>query len=552
MDNVDRFKKRKQIMRDSAAGNGMLIGPVDKSLVDQFLHSDADLESVDATEQVFAEKYDFEFNVEVSEAEVQELLAEVGKGFDKDKFDNLLCACRKDVLNAVVAPFGLGRIVSNFDKNGGNVDTINNAREGVYATDYEKGAYAGRGDYNTQEYHSHKKYIEKNRLDAGVQDQGNLTDGYTGDGMAPNSKRDLDHVMSAKEIHDDPGRVLADVYGPDVANMDSNLTSTDRAINRSKGSKEAKEFAAYLDGKKAERNSRINELKSKPNISDQERKELNKLEKLDSVDVKELIAKDDEARKKYNAVLFKEYYGSKKFLTNTAKTSAMEGGKMGTQQALGLVICEFFEATFDEVKDIYVNGYAAGYDDPRFFMVLKQRLSHISARIAARWKDACKAFAGGFISGFLSNLVTVVINMFVRTGKRMVRIIREGFFSLIRAIKLLCFPPEGMTFAEAAHEASKLIGTGLVIAGGVLLETAIDGLIKATPWLEPFADILTVVLVGALTGIASTFVVYGIDKMDLFKVNDKAKHEYVMGKLEANLERMIANGEAVIAEMAIV
>jgi hypothetical protein len=223
---------------------------------------------------------------------------------------------------------------------------------------------------------------------------------------------------------------------------------------------------------------------------------------------------------------------------------------MGAQQALGLLLCEFFQAFFDEIKDIYKNGFENGFEQQRFFEILKNRLTRISQRIIEKWKDACKAFRDGFISGFLSNLVTVVINMFVRTGKRVVRIIREGFFSLLKAIKTLCCPPEGMTASEAAHEASKLIAAGLVTVGGIALEQYIDGLIKATPFLEPFADILTTVLVGGLTGLATTFIIYAIDKIDLFKVNDKARHEFVMGKLEMDLERMFTEGDALIESMS--
>jgi hypothetical protein len=180
---------------------------------------------------------------------------------------------------------------------------------------------------------------------------------------------------------------------------------------------------------------------------------------------------------------------------------------------------------------------------------LKERLSRIARRIAAKWKAACAAFRDGFISGFLSNLVTVVINMFVRTGKRIVRVIREGFFSLLKAIKMLCFPPDGMTFTQAAHEASKLIATGLAVIGGIAVEQHIDNMIKAAPWLEPFADILTTVLVGGLTGLATTFIVYAIDKIDIFKVNAQERHEFVMNRIETSLDKLFAEGDAFIGEL---
>jgi len=478
------------------------------------------------------------------------LLQTVRQDFDDQKFDELLKSCKNDILSAIIGPFGLGGLIATADKNGGNVDTIHNAREGVYATTKEESFYKNKGDYNSSEYHGHKDYVAKNRHDSITQDQGALSDAYTGDKMSVKTKRDLDHTISAKEIHDDPGRTLAEVDGASLANTETNLHSTARAINRSKGKKTAEQFIAELETKELKRKERIRELSRKGSLSDKERKELKKLETLDKVDARKLKEIDEKARKEYNSKLNKEYYTSKKFAKNVAMTGTTEGAKMGAQQALGLVFCEFFSATFDELHDIYKNGFASRFEDERFIQVLKHRLTRIANRIAARWKDVCKAFAGGFISGFLSNLVTVVINMFIRTGKRIVRIIREGLFSILRAIKMLCFPPEGMTFAQAAHEASKLIAAGLAVAGGIALEQHIDNMIKAVPFIEPFADIITIVLVGGLTGLATTFIVYAIDKIDMFKVNDREKHAFVMERLQANLEQMFFKCEALVEEMS--
>lgn len=79
------------------------------------------------------------------------------------------------------------------------------------------------------------------------------------------------------------------------------------------------------------------------------------------------------------------------------------------------------------------------------------------------------------------------------------------------------FPPEGLTYAEALHEAKKILVTGVIVGLGVIVEQYIDGLIKASIILEPLSDILTTVFIGAITGIAVTMAVYYIDK----KKNDK-------------------------------
>ena len=153
---------------------------------------------------------------------------------------------------------------------------------------------------------------------------------------------------------------------------------------------------------------KIDELKSKDNLSEKEQKELNKLEQLNSIDDKKALEADKKAREKIDKKINEEYYTSGKFIKNTAKEGLEEGAKMGLQQAVGLVLTELFTALFDEIFDIYKNGWSYGFADDRFLNILKQRLSTISNKILVKWKDVAIAFKDGFLSGFISNLVTTV------------------------------------------------------------------------------------------------------------------------------------------------
>ena len=186
------------------------------------------------------------------------------------------------------------------------------------------------------------------------------------------------------------------------------------------------------------------------------------------------------------------------------------------------------------ILDIYKNGFSNGFEDDRFFIVLKDRLKNIALKIQAKWKNVAIAFKDGFLSGFISNLVTTAINMFVTTGKRVVRIIREGIFSLFKAIKMLIFPPENMTYEEAMHEAKKVVASGLIISLGVIAEQYIDTLIKGSVILEPFSDILTTIFVGAITGLAVTMTVYYIDK----KKNDKDAIKKLINDTDEKFENL--------------
>jgi hypothetical protein len=523
---IDRFKKRKKLKNSITVFNH----DIEESEVNEFLEVNELLGcDHDKVNSVYKKTEEF-YDVSVSHAEAEAFLIRFKKEFNQARFDQLVTDCKKDVINSIVTPFGIGHIIAAYDKTGGNVDTVHNARNGTYATENEQNSYENRGDYNSDEYHKDSNFISINKQHSQNRKDGNATDYMTGDKLDPNQSHDLDHIKSAKEIHDDAGRVLAEVDGSTLANTDTNLAPTKAGSNRTKKADSMEDFLA----KKNERLKKIDDLRNKDSLSPQEQNELRKMEELSKIDDKLAMEADEKARKEIDKEINKTYYTSGKFAKNTAIAGAKEGAKMGMQQALGLVITEFFTAVFDEIIDIYKNGYSTNFEDNRFFSVLKERLKRIALRIKDKWKDAAMAFKDGFISGFISNLVTVVINAFVTTGKRVIRIIREGIYSLFKAAKVLIFPPENMTYEEALHEAKKLLATGLIVSLGVLVEQYIDTLIKGTAILEPFSDILTTVFVGAITGLAVTMTVYHIDK----KKNDKDAVKLLMKQTDESFDNI--------------
>lgn len=529
MNSIDRHNKRKQMLRQIS--NTITLGEsINQDFVAEFIDTKVDTNLIQMTTQTIETHYKFDYDYTTSKEEAKEFLEKFKKDFNQERLDKLIIDCKKEVINSIVSPFGLGKIVAAYDKVGGNVDTVHNVRDGIYATKDEEKAYNNRGDYNSDEYHKDADYININKEYSKTRKDGNATDYMTGKKLDPNESHDLDHVKSAKEIHDDAGRVLAEIDGNVLANTDTNLKPTTATNNRSK---KADDMQTFLD-KKNERVKKIDELKSKDNLSEKEQKELNKLEQLNSIDDKKALEADKKARKKIDKKINKEYYTSGKFIRNTAKESIEEGAKMGLQQAVGLVLTELFTALFDEIFDIYKNGWAYGFEDDRFLNILKQRLSTISNKILAKWKDVAIAFKDGFLAGFISNLVTTVINIFITTGKRVVRIIREGIFSLFKAIKLLIFPPENMTYEEALHEAKKIIASGIIISLGVILEDYIEKFIKSTVVLENLSTEISSAFVGLVTGISITMIVYYIDKSK----NDKDMIEMLLEQTNLKFEEL--------------
>ncbi len=131
--------------------------------------------------------------------------------------------------------------------------------------------------------------------------------------------------------------------------------------------------------------------------------------------------------------------------------------------------------------------------------------------------------------------------MFVTTGKRFVRMIREGVFSLLKALKLMLFPPENMTFREVSHEAMKLVGAGGVVIVGVALEEIVEKMLSSIPFLVPFATTVTAVIVGSLTAIVMALMTYLIDKLDLLGVIKAEQTKYMFKTLDSDNKESLEN-----------
>lgn len=533
---VDRFKKRQELKEKTT-----MHFVSSQEEVDKMLDCEVDEEKLKG--------FDYLAGINsqpiANPREAEKLLKELEDEFDSKRVDELLNQTQKDIFQAIIVPFGLGKIVSAYDKAGGNVDTIHNAREGIYATDEEKSKYDNKEKYNADNYHKDERYKKINKQYSKDKKAGNAEDYMSGEKFAKNAKTDLDHVVSAKEIDIDAGRVLADVDGAELANTETNLQLTSSSKNRSKKAKSMDDFLNQQQSDSQQRANEINMLEKKGNLTEKERKKLEKLKDLESINSEKAKQADAKAREEINKKINSAYYKSGKFAKNLASTSALEGSKMGLQQALGLVILEVLTASFEEIK----LAYNEGLEGESLFEDIKIRLKRVAKKVSSKWKDFIVAFKDGAISGFISNIITTIINTFITTGKRLVRMIREGFYSLIKAIKLLLNPPKEMSKQEVCHEAVKLMAGGAVVVGGIMLEEAVDKAIKATVVFEFMSDILTTVIVGALTAIVASLVVYLLDKLDLFGAIQMQKDKFVIDKLDESINQKIFHCNEMLAEM---
>ena len=344
-------------------------------------------------------------------------------------------------------------------------------------------------------FDSTRKEVKKKATNS----DGTTTDGFTDEHHGPNVKMEVDHVIPLKELHEQGGFMLNPEEKEALGNDPNNLVLTTQDNNRKKGDRRLEDQG--FDGKQTRHT-----IKKTDSVKDQIPKGLD-------------------------------------FAQRAAEDGVKTGNKQGQQQALAFLVSELIWAVFAEVKDVFENGWKRGDYNANWLESLRKRLNRVMRYLLNRWKGIAASFGTGWLSGFLSATITALLNMFVRTSKNMVRIIREGFVSIMKAIKVLLFPPEGMSLSQAAHEATKIFATGLVVTGGILAGEAIAGK------LPMFGDILGPVLGGLISGLGSLFVVFMLDKLDLFGVNFDERHAFIMGTLEGRISEATREIEDIEAEL---
>lgn len=411
-------------------------------------------------------------------------LTQVEQGFYPNSMDNVYNSLFKQyeriLFESLITSFGLDTFIQ--DQHGGDVDTIYNVRQigkdedMHYKSTAHQEKYENREKYDSHPYHSHSNYRNRNKEVSKQKKDGQLVDDYTGRRVERNAHVDMDHTISAKEIHDDPGRVLAGLSGEDLANSRENLHPTDSHINRSKKADSMSEHLA----------------KHGNEYTGDEKKRMR--------------AADTAARRAYNAKIAYAYYTSADFWQHTAMASGKVGFQMGIRQALGFVLTEVWFS----IREKLTGGSGT----------LKSILSNISEgvrlgiqRAKEKYKTLLDTFSEGMVGGILSSLTTTLCNIFFTTTKNLGRILRQSFASLVAAGKVLFFNPDNLLFGDRMVAALKIIATGASAVVGISLSQVIAASGLGT---IPVVGELLSTFVGVFaTGALSCTLLYALDSCDI-------------------------------------
>jgi hypothetical protein len=415
------------------------------------------------------------------------------------------------VVKSLTTSFGLDFLLFE-DKRGGDVDTIHNVRQSIWATKSEKSNYENRSEYNSSEYHSHENYKQRGRDDKKIQLEENLADPYRNKTMARNENRDLDHVQSAHEIHNDAGRVLAGLNGVELANKDSNLVSTNSSINRSKNAKPITVFIADLDDNISRQKIRLQKqemqlLNMPKNTPEQQHKyrakessilaAKNKIKEFESIDKQKMIQADEKARIAYNQEINKTYYTSSKFLGNAANDAVNSGFKMGSRQMLGLIMAEIWFELRSQIP-IIKEAHQSNFQIDKFLISLQETIKNIWNRVASRFNEFLISFKDGVFSGALSSATTTLLNIFATSEKMVVKMIREMWSSLIQAFKLIALNPQKLSTVELIKAVSNILSVGVATLFGTMIYSYLLPILNF-PFGSEIAGFISAIATGLIT-----------------------------------------------------
>lgn len=385
----------------------------------------------------------------------------------------------RTVVNSLVTSFGLDFLLFQ-DQKGGNVDTIHNVRNGVWATEEERQHYAQRDEYNSTPYHQHANYVATGQQDKALHTVGSLHDPYRNNVMGAHEQRNLDHVISAKEIDGDAGRVLAGLSGVELANQSSNLQSTQETVNKSKKQASINDYLQRLPGlisthqaTLAKDRKRLATLSRETpqqqhkarELEDSIRKTENKITELNAIDPDAMRKRDAEARGPYEQQINHAYYTSSKFLHQTAGAAGTAGLAMGTRQMLGMVMAEVWFELREQLPALLAR-LKQKFSFEAFVDSITSSLKGIWERVQARFSAFLIAFKDGVFAGILGSLTTTVFNILATTHVMAIKIIREVWGQLVKAIKLMAFNPDQLSFVELCQAVTSLLSVGAATVVG--------------------------------------------------------------------------------------
>lgn len=405
------------------------------------------------------------------------------------RINELLESCRTQTLAQIIGPFGLTPAMFQ-DKLGGNVTTQHNAEQGIFAKETE--------EYNRKDYSYSKAKTEKKKeygipLGKGADiSSGSFVDAYTG-------------KVEPLQQHDKGGNPIFDKNGNPQKNYSLDHAIPLHKLHGKGGWMKDRPGRNKISSEKDNLYYTTNRANSKK--SDHDPKEA--LSRDNGYDQRRIAPKLKKAEDSTNKLLPTDWERLKYHGNELAIEGSKDAGRNALRQAMGLLLHEFVNSSYLEVKAIVLEPVPTENLVDRVVVALERTVR----RVTDKMQDAFDALISGGLQGAVSNLLTFLINNLITTSAKIVKIIRESMASLWRAMKFLWSPPEHMSGMDVAREVTKLITGVITTSLGLLFDETIKGFVLAVPLLAPIAGIVAPAITGLLTGLMTALTVYAIDRL---------------------------------------
>ena len=384
---------------------------------------------------------------------------------DESVFDTLFKSYEKVIFKSIITAFGLDFFIK--DQYGGDVDTIHNVRQvGIdekmrYKNKDNATAYDQRGEYSHKQVEGsgtnfqrikheartkYKEDPENNTVQDAYEDK---SLGFLGKskGHPTDKSAELDHVISAKTIHDDRGRVLAGLSTVELADKEDNLKWTNEHLNKSMQADEIPDYIA-----------------AHPELSEDTKKRM--------------MEAYNRSKASYEKKIAEAYYfdfsnpNCRKFYKETFAAASQRGLEMGLRQAVGFLVTELWFDIKEEIKNS--DRTMVG-----IFKAIGKGIEDWILNGKKNYKQLFEQFGEGIVSGIVASLTSTFLNTFVTTSENVGRIIRQSWSAVVEATGILLFDTKEKYYCDRLESAAKVLASGASVAIGTTIQQ--DVLTRLTP-----------------------------------------------------------------------
>ena len=353
-----------------------------------------------------------------------------------------------------------------------------------------------------------------------------------------NKKRaaDTDHVVPVKQINDyyANNALLTNKDLNTITDGSHNLIEISNSLNRSKGAKNFSDM--QLEKRTLQEKLNNGELLSNP-----EKKQLKNLEKHSDQTIEAGVKKQREAEQANLKIAQEKALDNiKNEKWEVSKKAGSQAAEQTGHQAIGHVIILFIKPLLFEITDSIRNGFGDGVDQKNTLDGLKFRFTRLMKYLQREVLPTLIQGAKDFLDNFFKVMIEGVLGLITGMFKSIMKIISEGFSALMGAMDIIRRPESEMSQSQKADAIVKLFAATVISFAVFYFEKTI------LPFL-PEGFIRDIALT-TLSGIASTIVVYLLDKIDIFSAKAELRSKRVKEVFDFRIQQIKMNTDAYSAE----